>query len=108
MFERFTQGSRRAVFFARDAALEGGSSQIELSHLLLGLEREDKESAECFLAEHPMMRELRGADPIDGPATDLKKIKFSEKTKQAFRWAASASDRERPTTLKSGTCCLGC
>ncbi len=37
MFERYTQGARRAVFFARYEASRFGSSEIAPEHLLLGL-----------------------------------------------------------------------
>lgn len=40
MFERFTEGSRRAIFFARYEAGRYGSPYIETEHLLLGVLRE--------------------------------------------------------------------
>jgi len=42
MFERYTEGARRVIFFARFEASECGSSFIETEHLLLGVIREDK------------------------------------------------------------------
>jgi len=36
MFERFTEGARRAIFFARYEASQYGSRFIETEHLLLG------------------------------------------------------------------------
>jgi ATP-dependent Clp protease ATP-binding subunit ClpC len=42
MFERFTERSRRVIFFARYEALQYGSAVIAPEHLLLGLMREDK------------------------------------------------------------------
>jgi ATP-dependent Clp protease ATP-binding subunit ClpA len=42
MFERYTEGARRAVFFARYEAIQIGSGYIETEHILLGLLREDK------------------------------------------------------------------
>src|SRR6266851_7810905 len=41
MFELYTEQARRAIFFARYEASRFGSSQIDISHLLLGLLRED-------------------------------------------------------------------
>jgi hypothetical protein len=41
MFERFTETTRRVIFFARYEASEYGSQHIETEHLLLGLLRED-------------------------------------------------------------------
>jgi hypothetical protein len=42
MFERYTEGGRRVVFFARYEASTFGSPYIETEHLLLGILREDK------------------------------------------------------------------
>jgi hypothetical protein len=40
MFERFTEGARRAIFYARYEASRYGSRYIETEHLLLGVLRE--------------------------------------------------------------------
>ncbi len=42
MFERYTEGARRTVFFARYEASNFGSLCIDTEHLLLGLLRADK------------------------------------------------------------------
>ena len=42
MFERYTEKSRRVIFFARYEASQYGSPYIETEHLLLGLMRENK------------------------------------------------------------------
>lgn len=42
MFERFTEGARRVVFFARYEASNFGTPYIGTDHLLLGILREDK------------------------------------------------------------------
>ena len=42
MFERYTERSRRVIFFARYEALQYGSQTIAPEHILLGLMREDK------------------------------------------------------------------
>jgi len=42
MFERYTEQSRRVIFFARYEASQYGSPYIETEHLLLGLLREDR------------------------------------------------------------------
>jgi Clp amino terminal domain, pathogenicity island component len=49
MFERYTEGARRAIFFARYEASQFGSAYIEAEHLLLGLVREDKALTRRFL-----------------------------------------------------------
>lgn len=48
MFERYTERSRRVIFFARYEALQYGSPVIAPEHVLLGLMREDKTIAARF------------------------------------------------------------
>ncbi len=53
MFERYTERSRRVIFFARYEALQYGSQVISPEHILLGLMREDKTlSARFFPFRH--------------------------------------------------------
>ncbi len=53
MFERYTERSRRVIFFARYEALQYGSQVIAPEHILLGLMREDKTiSARYFPFRH--------------------------------------------------------
>lgn len=49
MFERYTERSRRVIFFARYEALQYGSPKISPEHILLGLLREDKTISSRFL-----------------------------------------------------------
>jgi ATP-dependent Clp protease ATP-binding subunit ClpC len=48
MFERYTERSRRVIFFARYEALQYGSPVISPEHILLGLMREDKSVSARF------------------------------------------------------------
>src|SRR5688572_20293876 len=50
MFERYTERSRRVIFFARYEALQYGSPSISPEHILLGLMREDKTISARFLS----------------------------------------------------------
>ena len=43
MFAGYTDKARRAVFFARQEAIQSGASQIEAEDLLIGLLRENRE-----------------------------------------------------------------
>ncbi|MEP6789642.1 MAG: Clp protease N-terminal domain-containing protein, partial [Acidobacteriota bacterium] len=55
MFERYTERSRRVIFFARYEALQYGSPVIAPEHILLGLMREDKTlSARFFPFRHAL------------------------------------------------------
>jgi ATP-dependent Clp protease ATP-binding subunit ClpC len=50
MFERYSERSRRIIFFARYEALQYGSPFIAPEHILLGLMREDKTVSARFLS----------------------------------------------------------
>jgi Clp amino terminal domain, pathogenicity island component/NTF2 fold immunity protein len=48
MFELFTEGARRVIFFARYEASQYGSAAIETEHLLLGALKEDRNLVNRF------------------------------------------------------------
>jgi len=48
MFELFTEGARRVIFFARYEASQYGSTAIEAEHLLLGALKEDRNLIKRF------------------------------------------------------------
>jgi ATP-dependent Clp protease ATP-binding subunit ClpC len=50
MFERFTEGARRALFFARYEANQRGNLSVETEHLLLGLIRESQGTTSLVFA----------------------------------------------------------
>ncbi len=87
MFERYTEKSRRVIFFARYEASQYGSPYIETEHLLLGLLRENaaltrvvlpsKTSIDAIrqqIAEHATRRE-KTSTSIDLPlSNELKRV----------------------------------
>jgi ketosteroid isomerase-like protein len=65
MFERFTETTRRVIFFARYEASEYGSRHIDTEHLLLGLMRED----------FPLMSSMIGSNiSVDKIRQEIEKI----------------------------------
>ena len=50
LFARWTQGARRAVFFARHEAIQFGNSSIEPEHLLLGILHENRNDLRVLFA----------------------------------------------------------
>jgi len=48
MFERYAESARRVIFFARNEAVQFGSTTIETEHLLLALLQEDRSLASRF------------------------------------------------------------
>lgn len=57
MFERYTETSRRVIFFARHEVTLLGGGEIDTGHLLLGLLRDSRELA---------LRLLQSTDALDG------------------------------------------
>jgi ATP-dependent Clp protease ATP-binding subunit ClpC len=68
MFERYTEPSRRVVFYSRYMAGEAGSPKIETEHLLWGLLRADMVLARRFLgspwAAEEIWREVEQKRPV--------------------------------------------
>ncbi len=97
MFERYTEKARRVIFFARYEASQYGSRYIETEHLLLGLLREDKALANCFLRSHGSIESLR--KEIESRITIRKRtstsveVPLSQECKRILRHAADEADR---------------
>jgi ATP-dependent Clp protease ATP-binding subunit ClpC len=79
MFEHYTEGARRSVFWARYFADQVGSPTIEAEHVLLGLLREDMILARRFLGSPWALEEVwlmfgrkveRTAAPVGLPVSD--------------------------------------
>jgi ATP-dependent Clp protease ATP-binding subunit ClpC len=91
MFERFSESARRAVFFARNEALQSGSSQIEAVDLLLGLLQEDSHLIPEADAEI-IRREIKGENHQRLARSAEVGIPLSEEAKKAL--AAAAEEAE--------------
>ena len=84
VFERYTEESRRAIFFTQQTAFHGGATTINSGHLFLGLLSEARTRAnrifqlrEAFPNETAQQSSLAKRKPIKGglPLTDdLKRI----------------------------------
>ncbi len=101
MFERYVEGARRAVFFARYEASQFGSPYIESEHLLLGLLRQDKalrfrfslgesaiESMRKQIEDHTMRRENIPTS-VDLPLSDECKRVLAYASEEAERLSDS-------------------
>jgi hypothetical protein len=97
MFERFTEGARRVIFFARYEASKYGSPYIETEHLLLGVFREDRKLAKFYPSGSDVEPELRAE--IEKHITRGQRIPLSlevplsQECKIALKLAAEAADR---------------
>lgn len=94
MFERFTEGARRVVFFGRYEAANLGSPTINTEHLLLGILREDKALVRQVLLnlEYDSVRQVipENSEKKFGVHVDLP---LSEHAKVALKQAMDEADR---------------
>lgn len=97
MFERYTERSRRVIFFARYEALQYGSHVIAPEHILLGLMREDKSLAAKFLPfKHSltvdtMRREVEERIVVRDRKPQSSELHLSAATKQILFYANEES-----------------
>lgn len=75
MFERFTEGARRALFFARFEVSELGGPAIEAEHLLLGILHQEGSFAAGLLGSHGLnvegIREYVRNQPAETPSDSV-------------------------------------
>jgi len=114
MFERYTEESRRVVFFARYQAGRRDAAAISPSHIVLGLHRECRLpigagiSLPEELKDHLEMLQL----PPVVNATDPKKdIPLDNEAKKTLAYAATEADRDgskriEPVHLLRGLLCF--
>src|SRR5213592_990914 len=97
MFERYTERSRRVIFFARYEALQYGSQVIAPEHILLGLMREDKTlSARFFPFRHPLTvdsirRDIEERIVVRDRIPQSSELHLSNTTKQILFYASDES-----------------
>ncbi len=96
MFERYTEKARRVIFFARYEASQFGSPFIETEHLLLGLFREHKALAHCFLppdtSVESIRREVEGDTIIRKKVSTSVDLPLSNESKRVLAYAAEEAD----------------
>ncbi len=97
MFERYTERSRRVIFFARYEALQYGSQVIAPEHLLLGLMREDKTIAPRFfpfrnsLSVDTIRKEVEERIVVRDRIPQSAELHLSPETKRILFWAGEES-----------------
>lgn len=97
MFERYSEGARRTIFFARYEAGQYGSDSIEPEHLLLGLIREDRRLARRVFQRPGAAESIRKEIDVqvihrDRISTTIE-IPFSAESKQVLRLAANSAEK---------------
>jgi Clp amino terminal domain, pathogenicity island component len=97
MFERYTEGARRTIFFARYEASQYGSRKIETEHLLLGILREDNRLGRTLFSEPNAGESIR--KDVDAQTTRGERIStsvempLSEDSKRVLHFAADSAER---------------
>jgi ATP-dependent Clp protease ATP-binding subunit ClpC len=97
MFERYTERSRRVIFFARYEALQYGSPVIAPEHILLGLLREDKTLARRFftfqsnVSVEALRREVEERIVLRDRIPQSAELHLSAETKKVLFYAGEES-----------------
>ncbi len=104
MFERYTDGARRTIFFARYEASNLGSTYIEPPHLLLGLLREDVSLLGNLLPEvsyQAVQHEIRAFASLKGnrKVSTSADLPLDDESKLTLRFAAEEADRLNHTHI---------
>ena len=98
MFEKYTERTRRVIFFARYEASQFGSPRIETEHILLGLIREDRSLIIRFFpgsneAVQEIRREIGARVVLRERIPTSVDLPFSEESKRALAGAVDESNR---------------
>lgn len=98
MFERYTEGARRVIFFARHEAAALASSSIEAEHILLGLLREGRGVASKVfslsqLTYEALRREIESRVAPGEPMPTSVDIPLSMDAKRVLQHAAEEADQ---------------
>lgn len=106
MFERYTERSRRVIFFARYEALQYGSQVIAPEHLLLGLMREDKTIAPRFfpfrssLTVETIRKEVEERIVVRDRIPQSAELHLSPESKRILFWAGDESRKLNCKNIK--------
>ena len=105
MFERYTERSRRVIFFARYEALQYGSPVIAPEHILLGLVREDKTITNRFfpfrhnLTADSIRKEIEDRIAVRDRMPQTTELHLSPDTKKVLFYANEESRGLRSRTI---------
>lgn len=103
MFERFDEGARRVIFYARAEADAYGTSNIETEHLLLRILREDKILCKDLLGGVERIDAVRKqvGTPLVTRQSPAKEIPLSIECEQALHFAVEDADRQGSRTIST-------
>lgn len=111
LFARYTEHTRKVIFFGRYEATQHGSPRIETEHLLLGIIRDDPAPLAQFLGGGASIESVRqeiGRRAAPGSKVPLgAPLPLSDASKQALAGAAREADRLRHRSIDTGHLVLG-
>lgn len=110
MFERYTEGARRLVFFARYEAAVVGSLYIETAHLLLAFFREEKELLARLaprLTREAVEDAIRKQGRVNEPVSTAIDMPLSNAMKRVLTYGAEEAERVRDRNIGSEHLFLG-
>jgi ATP-dependent Clp protease ATP-binding subunit ClpC len=106
MFERYTEASRRAIFFARYEAAQEGSSYIETEHIFLGIFHDAGSRVDELFHVHDRLHEIQQriravrqnrpalANDVDLPLTNESKRVLADAAEEAASLGSDWVDSE--------------
>jgi ATP-dependent Clp protease ATP-binding subunit ClpA len=103
MFERYSEGARRTLFFARSEALQTGGRTIEPEHLLLGALRESDAVLRFSRARDTastIRARLEPATVAGERVSTSVEIPFSPSCKEVLEQAAFEADALKNMTIR--------
>jgi ATP-dependent Clp protease ATP-binding subunit ClpC len=111
MFEKYTEGARRAIVMARHEADRRGQKEIEPAHLLMGILQQG-EITPLFGGDVSKLESIRSRIaqclPVEGqPLPDKTALPLTHASKRILAYAAKESEMMRHTTINSGHLLLG-
>jgi hypothetical protein len=109
LFHRYTEGARRAIFFARYEASEFGTPEITSDELLLGIVREDKAIARQLGIDNleSIRREIESIRPSREKFSTSIDLPLAEECKRALAFGAEEADAMHQPTIEASHLVLG-
>jgi ATP-dependent Clp protease ATP-binding subunit ClpC len=109
MFERFTEGARHSLFFARLSAAEYASPLVETEHFLLGILCADPNVIGRFLpskTDKDIRADVERRIPKENASTSID-IPLSNPCKRILAYAAEEAERLRHYRIDVGHLLIG-
>jgi ATP-dependent Clp protease ATP-binding subunit ClpC len=95
MFEKYTEGARKTIFFARDAAVKRNAESIAPEHLLLGMLRAEPEMIQRLSPDRvdssDLASEITATLPSESQGAELRELPLSSEAKDVLHLAHEAS-----------------